>query len=133
MEAPPNSVHQLDGWSPQEARLLLLYGTLAADERAWIVAQWDHQHGLESWQERLRKKEERPQLMRRYKIYACVASLLALCAFGWHWNRYEHARSAQRTLEYIYGRAPEYPPLHAGLKWIDSELITIAEWERDNR
>ncbi len=106
----------------EHKRLSRLYFSLTEDERRFVVAQWDSQHGLEAWQERLRKKEIRPKAQNRRVVAGIVAVLLLFGLAMHYFQKYEEGQHAIKTLKYMRARAPEHEGLHKGLDWIDAEM-----------
>ena len=109
-----------------------LYEGLSENERRFIVSQWDGAMGLESWQERLRKLEERRERQRRWNRPGLIALqvmtvVFILAGVFLFWKDYSNARDARKTLDYIYSRAPENESLAAGLKWVDEEMAWVRE------
>ena len=59
-------------------RLRKLDNSLSESDRLWIISQWDFRNGLDSWQARLRKKENAPMVTMWREIYITIAVIISI-------------------------------------------------------
>src|SRR5581483_12310064 len=89
------------------SRMRRLYEGLTEDERHYIVFRWDHENGLEDWQQRLTKKEQAPLKSRVRKAWLSVGAVAAIGLLSLFISLnydYGEAKEARKRLQYIYAR-----------------------------
>ena len=108
-------------------RLRKLDNSLSESDRLWIISQWDFRNGLDSWQARLRKKENAPMVTMWREIYITIAVIISIIIGLYFQNYYRNAQDARSKLKYIYDNASENKELSTGLKWIEERIKEEAD------
>jgi hypothetical protein len=92
-------------WTNKDLELVRLYDGLTEEQRAFISANWDHENGLEGWQERLRKKEQacRTRRVRAIALNSTIVlGFITLVTLGFLWQDYQDAKHSRNVLTDAY-------------------------------
>jgi heme-degrading monooxygenase HmoA len=103
-------------------RLTRLYYSFSDEERRFIVTEWDSQNGLENWQTRLERKNNKSKIERRNTVIGIIIVILVFGLLFYFVPKYNEGQYAKKKLNYIYEVAKENVNLKRYLKAIDQEL-----------
>ena len=111
----------------EHERLTRLYYSFSDEEHRFIVAQWDSQNGLEDWQTRLERKNNKSKIERRNTVIGVIIVVLVFGLLFYFVPKYDEGQYAKKKLEYIYEIAEDNISLKRYLKAIDQELDDLRD------